>query len=261
MRYMTSILFALALGSTPLIAQAGAGADAGHETIEVPVSVHAGRLYVPVRTAAGRTLDFLLGTASSVTVLSESGARAADGGALAMGGVAVPMSGSQTLADADLTVDGKVFDGMIGSNTLNRFDVLIDAPGGRMLLKAPAESVEWPGVALSDPVRVQVFHGVILGVDVELDGTDYPGLLDLGTPEILANARVMADGGLSDRPARTLRIGGITLENVPVKETDHPVVRAFSAGGNGFVLVGAPVALDCALSLSWVHREMRTCVR
>jgi hypothetical protein len=265
MRCVAALAFILAASATALAAQtaerAGA-ASVGPETIEVPLRERAGRLYVPVRTADGSTLDFLLSTASSVTVLSESGARAVgDGGSLTFAGRAVPLSGSQTLADADLTVDGKVFDGMIGSNALNRFDLLVDAPAGRLLLKSPGPSVEWPGVPLAEPLRLQVFHGVILGLDVEVEGTVYPALLDLGTPGVLANARVMTDAALRERPARSLRIGGATFEDVRVQETDHPVIRAFSAGDSGFVLVGASVALECVLSLSWVHRELRTCVR
>jgi hypothetical protein len=39
------------------------------------------------------------------------------------------------------------------------------------------------------------------------------------------------------------------------------VVRRFAGNDTGFVLVGAHIALDCVLSVSWVHRELRTCVK
>ena len=32
-------------------------------------------------------------------------------------------------------------------------------------------------------------------------------------------------------------------------------------GGEGFVLVGAEIARDCLLAVSYVHQEIRTCVR
>jgi hypothetical protein len=38
-------------------------------------------------------------------------------------------------------------------------------------------------------------------------------------------------------------------------------MHRFVPDGTGFVLVGAPLAYDCAIALSWVQREIRTCVR
>jgi hypothetical protein len=242
--------------ATPVVEQSAGGPGNG-----VPLHVHAGRLYVPVRTADGAVLDFVLSTGTSVTVLTESAARKlGEGAELTLGGHAVPLDGSQTIPDGSLTTAGKVFDGMIGSNTLNRFDLLIDLPGGKLVLKSPGPRVQWSGVRLSEPVRLQVFHGVILGLDVEVNGSKYGAMLDLGTPAVLANARAMVEAKLAAGPA-TLRLGGVTLTGVSIAETDHPAVARFSTTGNAFLLLGSPVALDCVLSVSWVHRELRTCVK
>jgi hypothetical protein len=257
---MNTRLLAAACAAAALAAPAH-GQVAGGMATEVPLRVHDGRLYVPVRTAAGAELDFVLSTGTGVTVLSETTARKlGEGAALTLGGQSVPLDGSQTLPDASLVTAGKAFAGMIGANTLNRFDLLIDVPGGKLVLRSPGPSVQWSGVRLSEPVRLQVYHGIALGLEVELNGTKYGALLDLGTAAVLANARAVADAKLSAGPA-TLRIGETTFTDVSIAETDHPVVRRFAGDDTGFVIVGAHIALDCVLSVSWVHRELRTCVK
>ena len=30
---------------------------------------------------------------------------------------------------------------------------------------------------------------------------------------------------------------------------------------NGFVVIGAPIAYDCAVAISWFHSELRTCLQ
>ena len=71
------------------------------------------------------------------------------------------------------------------------------------------------------------------------------------------------DGLISDdnhrRPASV--IGDEVLLREPIEVSDHPVIGRFSPSGDGFVLVGTPPALDCAIAVSWIHRELRTCVR
>lgn len=238
-----------------------AGQTTGSGSIVIPLRSQGGRLVVPVRTAAGTELTFVLSTGNSVTVLSESGARrAGKDGQLTLAGLPVPMTHSETIPDASLTLDGKVLDGMIGANTLNRFDMLVDAPRGRLVLKPTGESVSWEGVALSEPVRLRVFHGLILSLDVELNGRRYPAMFDLGTARLLANERAFAEAAVTGGRAG-LRVGSVTFPDVPVVVSDQPVIRRFSPNGAPFVLVGVPIALDCAVSVSWVHRELRTCVR
>lgn len=244
---------ALAVGGSPGTVQGQSGG------VEVALSSHGGRLVVPVRAGDGSELSFLLSTGSNVTVLSESGARRAGGAGLSLGGLAVDMDDRRTVVDEDLTTAGRVFDGQIGSNTLNRFDMLVDLPGGRLVLRPVGRSVAWDGVSLSAPIRLRVYHGVILGLDVELNGRPYPAMLELGSSGVQVNERVMAEAAVGG--AARLRLGDVTFAELPVSVSEHPVMRRFSPDGAGFVLVGAAVAVDCALSVSWVHRELRTCVR
>jgi len=169
------------------------------------------------------------------------------------------MDGHQTVPDADLRAGGRVLDGLVGNNTLNAFDVLFDAPRGRLLLKRPGRAVDWPGVALSEPARLRVYHGVVLGVDVEVDGKPYPGMLELGATSLLVNQAVLDGSGIEGGTA-DLTLGGRVFKGVPVQHSDHPVIARFSPNGDGFVLVGAPPAAECAIAVSWIHREIRTCL-
>ena len=171
------------------------------------------------------------------------------------------MAGFATVPDDQLAVDGTMIGGMIGANMLSQFDVLVDVPGGRLLLKAPGREVSWDSVALGDPVRVRVLHGIVLSFDVSVNGHEYPGTMDLGTPMVVANSGVQADTGIANAENVTLALGGSSLRDVPVEVHDLDFLRRWSPDGAGFVLVGAPIAYDCALSISWAHRELRTCAR
>ncbi len=231
------------------------------ESVEIPLRVHEGRLTVPVETEDGTTLEFIVSTANMVTVFSETGKARVGDSRISVAGLPISTKGSQTVADSDLTDGGTVFDGIIGSTFLNRFDVLIDAPGGRLVLKAPGRWVEWDGLTLSDPIRVRLLHGAILTLDVELNGQTYPAMLDIGTSTVVVNERVKTEASLADDGIGTLKVGATTHEDLPVRVLDLPLFHRFSPNGDGFVLVGAPLALDCVVSISYVRQELRTCVR
>lgn len=254
--WAVSAALMLALAVSPLRARVGVD-----DPVEVPLTVRDGRMVVPVRTPDGVELSFLVSTGSAVTVLSESGAARAAGRDLTLGGVPMDMEGARTVEDGQLAVDGTVMDGLVGVNTLNRFDVLFDAPGGRMVLQPVGAAVEWPASGLSEPVRLRVYHGVVLGLDVELNGVQYPAMLELGSPTLLVNQRVLDEARIDGDTVDRMRLGPATFHDVPVRLSDHPVIARFSPGGDGFVVVGTAPALECPVAISWVHREMRTCAR
>ena len=248
-----------------------AGADQGEpehagqmltEPVEIPLRIKSGRLTVPVETEDGSTLEFIVSTANMVTVFSKTGEARVGDSQLSVAGLAVSTYGSQTVDDSSLTADdGTVIDGIIGSNFLNQFDVLIDAPGGRLVLRKPGRQVEWDGVTLSDPVRVRLLHGVILTLDVELNGHAYPAMLDIGTSSVVVNERVKTEALFEGDGVGTLKVGNTTHSDLQVSVQDLPLFERFSPNGDGFVLVGAPLAYDCAVSISYVRQEIRTCVR
>jgi hypothetical protein len=116
-------------------------------------------------------------------------------------------------------------------------------------------------VALSDPFRVRVLHGIVFSFDVTINGHEYPATMDLGTPMVVANSAVQADTGIADEDSATITLGNASLTDVPVEVIDLESLERWYAPGAGFVLVGAPIAYDCALSISWAHAELRTCAR
>ena len=229
--------------------------------VEVPLEVRGGRMVVPIQGADGTALTFLASTGAAVTVLSQSAASRIGDQEIFLGGLPLNLEDRATAPDAELTYDGFTVDGMVGNNTLNNFDLLFDIPGGRLVLKPFGRTVEWPGTALSEPIRLRVYHGVVIGLDVEVNGTGYPAMLELGAPSLLVNQSVLDESGVAGETADLLRLGPSTFSDVPIRLSDNPVIDRFSPNGAGFVIVGAPIVWDCAVSVSWVHREMRTCVR
>ncbi len=255
MRVLLGVVTLLAATGSPIRAQGTGG------PVEVPLRVSGGRFVVPVMASDGSKLEFALSTGSAVTVFTESGAKRAAGANLTLGGLPVPTEHSSTIPDARLRSDGKVLDGMISGNMLNQFNILIDAPRNRLVLQPTGRSVSWDGVALSDPVPLRIFHGIAISLDVTLGGNEYPATLDLGTPTLVVNSRVKTDLALEDDDTATLQLGAKSYEKAPVHTEDLEIFHRWSPNGDGFVMVGAPIAYDCAVSLSWAHRELRTCVR
>lgn len=239
-----------------------ANASQAEDPVEIPLRVAGGRLLVPVDAGVGHAVDFVLTTGSAVTVLTETAAKhLGDDPRLTLGGLPVPMESFATVPDAQLAVEGAMVGGMISANMLNQFDVLLDAPAGRLVLKAPGREVSWQGVALSEPVRVRVYHGILMSFDVDLDGERYPAALDLGTPMVVINRGVQDELGLDDEDVAVLTLGDTSHPDLPVRMLELEVLRRFDPADEGFVLVGAPLAYDCPIALSWVHREIRTCAR
>lgn len=249
------------LGLMVLAAFVGAGPTMGQTAgvVEVPLRLQDGRLVVSAQAPDGAELDLYLSTGSPSTVLSESAAARVGEGPLTVAGLPVPLDGRQIPPDDELILDGTSYAGMITSNMLNRYEILIDVPNGRLVLAPIGPAAPWDGVDLSEPVPLRIFHGVVLSLDIELGGRSYPAMLELGTPRLLVNERVIEETGIEERG--TLRVGGATIPDVPVSLSDHPVIARFSPNGDGFVLLGTPLLADCAVAISWARRELRTCLR
>jgi hypothetical protein len=255
MRKFFGIAALAALMAAPAAAQMH-----GPGIVEIPLQVHDGRMIVPVEAEDGTQLQFIVST--YMTRFSETGAkRIAGQSGLTLGGVPVVTEDAQIVPDADLTFDGELFDGVVGPRTLNQFDVLFDAPGGRLVLKPIGRSVEWEGMTLSDPVPLRIFHGRAIGFDVELNGTPYPAMLDVGRGGLAVNQPVKRSLSIEGDRAETLKVGDTMYADLPLRVLDMETIQGWDPQGNGFVFVGAPIAVDCAISVSYVHQELRTCVR
>jgi hypothetical protein len=230
--------------------------------VEVPLAEHGGRLVVPVSAADGTKLDFILTTGNAVTVLTQSTVDAWGAAPeLTLAGKPVPVEQTHVLEDAGLETEGRRFAGMISPNMLSDFNVLIDLPNERLVLAPTGRSVDWGDVPLSDPVPLRVFHGVVLSMDVTMGDDRIPAMLELGTPRLLANQAVADAGHIGDGVASSLTLAGHTWTDLPGEVSDHPVIGRFSPNGTPFVLVGTPVTWDCAIAISWIHAELRTCAQ
>lgn len=254
LRVAAALLAFLALPLEPVGAQTG-------DVFEVPLRELGGRLAVSLESPEGDTFTFAVSTATAVTVLTESTARRlGEAAELDMSGIRVPVAGAHTLADDVLSGAGASYDGMIGVGTLSDYDVLVDLAHGRMLLRTPGRSVEWAGTVLSDPVSLRVLHGVVLALEVEIDGQTRPATLDLGTAAIVVNEG-LGLGPVGTEGTLTVGVGATPLADLPFRVDDNPILDRWDPEGRGFVIVGAPIARDCPVSVSWVHAELRTCVR
>ena len=238
-----------------------AAAQAGNRVVEIPLLVVSGRLMVTVDGPHGTRHDFVLGLGP--TLLTRTGAAriGAAKSRLAVGGVPVSLESAVTVADAELAGGGVVAAGVLGGETLNRFDALIDVPNGRLVLKPVGRAVRWDGVPLSNPVAVRVFHDVLIRVDIEVGGKLFGGLLDLTSPGLEVNAALRAAANIRGDRVDSFRMGYAGWPDLPVRVVDSPVIRRWDGQGAGFAIIGAAVAHDCAIAVSWAHSELRTCLR
>ncbi len=166
-----------------------------------------------------------------------------------------------TVPDEELAISGTVPAGVLGGMTLNKFDVLIDVPNQRLVLKPIGRSVRWDGVTLSNPVRLTLFHGVLARVDVEVGGQVFGGLLDLAAPHMAVNEPVRTATQFSGDRLDSFRMGYSGWPDLAVVVTDSPTFQGWDPEGRGFVIIGAPVAYECAIAISWAHAELRTCIQ
>ena len=252
MRKMVMSVLAMMLCPAPIFGQAGQS-----ELIEIPLRVEGGRLVVTAQDPQGVEYHFVLGL--GMALLTESGAaRIGDSmSSLTIGGVPVDTEGAQTVPDAYLGDVDVV--GVLGGLTLNGYDILIDPPNDRLVLKPVGRSVRWDEVSLSNPVNLTIFHGVLMRADVEAGGKLVGGLIDLANPGLEVNEPLSfaVHGGRLE----SFRMGYANWPDLPVDIVDSPIFQGWDADGNGFVVIGAAISYDCAIAISWIHAELRTCVR
>ena len=252
MRMKALSVVSLMLWAWPLAAQNGQA-----ESIEVPLRVEDGRLIVTASSADGREYDFVLGLGTTLLTESGSARLGRDVSALTLSGVPVQTEGSVNVPDEYLPGSSAV--GVLGGSTLNGYDILIDAPNGRLLLKQIGRGVRWDGVALSGPTPVQVFHDVLLRVDVEFGGKLVGGLIDLTKPAFEVSAPL--GFAISAGTVGSFRMGYGGWSDQPAQVVDSPAFARWDPEGIGFAIIGASITYDCAVAISWYHAELRTCLR
>lgn len=248
--------FAWAGWVSPGLAQA-----AGADPIEIPLRVENGRMIVTVDGPSGRTYDFVVGL--GMTLITESGVATVgdDMASLTLGGIPVETEQSQTVPDAYLSLGTTTPTGVLGGLTLNKFDVLFDVPGERLIVKPVGRSVRWDDISLSNPVGLTLFHDVLIRVDVEVGGKLFGGLLDLASPGLEINEPLHYAAGLESDRVDSFRMGYTGWPDLPFAVVDSPIFQGWDPDGKGFVVIGAAVVADCPIAISWAHQEMRTCLR
>lgn len=240
-------------------------APAGQQAIEIPLKTVGGRLVVEVETRSRERIGFVLGLGS--TFLTRSGAKRIGDSreGLTLGGLPVKLGAAQIVPDDLAVLDGGPapdgIGGIVGSETFNAYDVLIDAPGGRVILKPAGRSVRWEGVALSNPVKVQVIHDSLIRTSVESGGKVFDALLDLAGPTMVMSQAAATSAGAKGG-AVDFRMGYAAYSARRTRVLPLQLFQRWGdGGGKGFVLIGAEMARDCLLAVSYVHQEIRTCVR
>jgi hypothetical protein len=230
--------------------------------VEVPLRVEAGRLMVPVHAADGTEYHFMLSTGTPPTILSASTAAAlGDSPELTLGGLAVDFTGSQTISDEDLAMEEFTFHGMIGPQTLNRYDILIDVPGGRLVLRPAGPPAAWEGVTLTDPAPIQVFHGQVMAMNVEIDGQSVFATFDSGRRVAAANEALVARLGAEPEFTATVAFGGSEIPGLTLQQSEIPMNDRWDPDGRGFLILGAAFTYDCAVAISWVRSQLQVCAR
>lgn len=232
----------------------------GQEATEIPVRVDGGRLIVEVEDGSGQSHDFILGVGyASIATSMADRLGAAE---LSLGGIAFSIADHERVPDDSFAHEGMAQPvGVLGGAALNDYDVLIDVAGGRMLVKPSGRSVRWPGESLSNPVSVQILHGYLVRVNVQVGETVADALLDLKDPHVQLSPPVGEAEGVGDGSIDSFRMGYSGWPSLPVKVGTTPTVLGWGGDKRAFAVVGAAVAIDCALAISWRHQEIRTCIR
>ncbi len=253
MRNLMVAAAALLIGTQHAVGQ-GQNAD----PIEIPLRMDQGRLVVTVDGPNGESYDF--GLALGMALLSETLVEKLGDGvsALTLAGVAVETEQARTVPDAYLG-EGMGLSGLVGGLTLNKFDILIDVPNGRLVLRPIGRSVRWEGVSLTNPVNLMIFHEVLMRTDVLVGGQVFGALLDFQEAGLQVNEPVFTAAASEGGTVDSFRMGYSGWSELPISLSDSPIFGGWDPNGDGFVVIGAEVARDCAIAISWAHAELRTC--
>lgn len=173
-------------------------------------------------------------------------------------------------------------DGVVGVDILRRFDVLFDAPSGRMVLFDPGDAPDDLDGRFSAPVAISSRSRPLLRHQVWVNGAPMTGVLDSGSRRIVLNgtaARLAGVEALAGSEERTapgvgtqettqqvitidrLQAGGLTLESVDGHLGDLPIFAALDLGSTPAVLLGAPALSGCPVFVSYSTSTVRYCRR
>ena len=207
---------------------------------------------------------------------------------LDLGGLVVRNLYAVVVEDATLTpfggrMDGyRAFDGVLGADVLRRFDVLISAPTGRLVLFAPGSG---PGAGADlqvDAIGLSRRNGPLVRHVVGINGVRITAILDSGSRRLVLNGPAARRAGVDPLPDSEergspgvgtqetlqrratldrLSIGSVELRDLPVHVADLPVFAAVGLGSVPTVLLGAPALATCPVFISYSSDSIRYCDR
>lgn len=278
----------------------------GELLTEVPIQVAGKWLIVPVE-ARGRSYRFILDTGATTGAITRSLARelglqpvAEAKLSGASGQARVPVVNTKMMRlgevragdwekyvlDDEVLADGEDhrFDGIVGSDLLRYFDVLIDAPARtlRLYKRGTTDEDSGPVLGPDDAVPFERVRRGIIRFEVLVNGSAVDAVLDSGSPALLLNP-IAADAtgvtvteepvseesrgiGFKEVPTygariASIEIGRTTLEALDGEVADLPIFGRLGLDDRPAMLLGSPFLLRCPLLISWSARELRLCRR
>ena len=293
--YLASLfaLIAAVTATHPTSAQTRVPMDATGEWLVVPV------------VADDDTLRFILDTGAMRSVVGERAARrlqlqptrtlsveGASGAAVVRGttlrtfefagrtvrNLDVLILGDDIITPANAPGHGP-YDGVLGADILARFDILISAPAGELIVFPAGTGAQLAAADLAQPIRFEgrgsfVFH------DVDVGGTVLAAILDSGARHLVLNGRAREVPGLrlstdSVRRAspgvgtdeatiragtlRSLAIGTTVFRDLPIHLADLRIFATLRLSDRPAALIGMPALRSCPVLVSWHERTVRYC--
>ncbi len=276
----------------------------GELVSEVPIEVEDRWLVVPVE-GHGQAFRFIMDTGATTGAVSKSVARrlglepvaaaklsGASGQARAHVvstrvlrlGAARAGEREKYVLDDEVLADGdeRRFDGIVGSDLLKYYDVLIDAPAGvlRVYRRGTTDSNSGGVVGPSQAVPFERVRRGIIRLEVEVNGSVVDAVLDSGSPALILNAAAAEAANLqvSEHPVSeqvrglgsekvstfearidSIRVGPTVLRSLPGEVADLPIFGRLGLDDRPAMLLGSPVLLRCAVLISWRDRTLRFC--
>lgn len=309
-----ALALSLSMLPLPLLAQdyrAAEGIESfsgleGELLAEVPIEVDGRWLIVPVE-ARGRIYRFILDTGATTGAITRSlalqlGLRATAEAKLsgASGQARVPVVSTKMLRLGDVRAgnwekyvledavladgDDHRFDGIVGSDLLKYYDVLIDAPGRalRLYKRGTTNEDSGPVVGPEDAVSFKRVRRGIIRLEVLVNGSVVDAVLDSGSPALLLNAAAADATGVtvSEEPVSeqsrgigseevptygaqiaSISVGRTSLEVLDGEVADLPIFGRLGLDDRPAMLLGSPLLLRCPVLISWSERELRFCRR
>lgn len=275
----------------------------GELVAELPLLAQGPWLVVPVEGRAGDTLRFILDTGATIGAVSRrvaeryrlrpaaemrvSGASGferlpvVEFPALRLDGVRMRRHRIVLPDDALADAGTGAFDGLIGADLLDRYDVLIDAPAGTLrLYRSGSAGAGGPVVGPEQAIPFERVRRRLVRLVVRVNGHPVPAILDSGSPShVLSRAAAeLAGAPVTPSPVSEgrrgvgwgavpthgayvdrLEVGPHRIDALAAEVADLSVFDRLGFGSGPVMLLGAPLLRECPVLISWRREMVRVC--